>query len=114
MLVEISMADDASADSLPSLEAWLRRDRDLRRDVVFKAPPEKPLGTMGTADVISMVLTHAEAIGGIVLAFAAWRTSRRQPPGGIQVKVGNQIVIVSRCTPEEIAQVVKELSNEAG
>jgi uncharacterized membrane protein YfcA len=115
MLVEISMVGNGPADALSSLEAWLRRDRELRREVVIQAAPGAPRGTMGAAEVIGMVLTHAEAIGGVLLAFAAWRTSRREKPEGIQVKSRDRIVVITQGTPAEIDRIVKELlSDEAG
>ncbi|MEV6527869.1 hypothetical protein AB0M43_38705 [Longispora sp. NPDC051575] len=76
MKLAISVDGDSHQDSL-SLYAWLREDSDLRAAAELSLdPPDRASEDMGTGEVISAVLQHAESLTSIVIAVAAWLRPR--------------------------------------
>ncbi|MEV6520313.1 hypothetical protein AB0M43_00040 [Longispora sp. NPDC051575] len=76
MKLAISVNGDSQQDSL-SLYSWLRDDSELRAAAELSLdPPDRASEDMGTGEVISAVLQHAEWLTSIVIAVAAWLRPR--------------------------------------
>jgi hypothetical protein len=71
------VAEDESATA--ELYHWLAEDIDLRPYTRVTAAVDPGSATLSTIDTVDVVLTHAEAVGGLVLTLVAFLRSR--PPG---------------------------------
>lgn len=67
---------EAEGGSPGGLLPWLRRD-PVAKAATF-SPVARP-GEMGAGEIIQTVLEDAFALGGLVVAIAAWRDARRSP-----------------------------------
>lgn len=76
---EAGDAQDADGqEALADLYAWLSTDPDVRRETALSLTPGHRPGTMSSAvDVIDMVLGHMFSAANFVLAYAAYRHSRK-------------------------------------
>ncbi|MGW4466347.1 effector-associated constant component EACC1 [Micromonospora sp. NPDC004704] len=112
MRITLSATQETSDDVIGALLHWLNRDPDVRR--VAKVTPGTSAGdgSMGAFDTISVLLTHAEAIAAVLLAYDAWRMSRRKAPG-LTVSGDTGSVTITDASPETIAKVLVILSSQA-
>jgi hypothetical protein len=110
MNVGIRMGSDVSDDQLLALAGWLKRDADVARVARISQVSSAADGSMGAVDVINIALTHIEAIGSVLIAYAAWRDARPRRPS-VTLTVGDVAVVVSDASPERIAHVVKVLAD---
>jgi hypothetical protein len=99
-----SRTDDAF--ELDSLRDWLNRDEDVANQATIETVRTEPSGTMGGLEVVSIVLTHAIALGQLALAYAAWRKSRPSAPP-LTISVNGTAVIVQDASEETIRRIVQ-------
>jgi hypothetical protein len=59
---------------------------------------------MGALDVIDVALTHAFAVAQLLLAYASWRHTRRDPPP-LTIMAHGVAVIVHDASPDTVARV---------
>ncbi|WP_433207991.1 effector-associated constant component EACC1 [Dactylosporangium sp. CS-047395] len=109
MNIDLSLTGDVPDVAVPNLTHHLRRDSTVGRTVTFRPVPRPPTGTMGATEIIGLVLTHAEAISGVLIAYAAWRKAQRKRPTTVRLAVKGQTIELKDITPEDIAAVVAKL-----
>ncbi len=94
------------------LYRWLRDD-EIRRAVPVTLTPTPPRpGEMGAAfEVINAVVSNGIALGGLLVAVAAWRSSLPRAPR-VRIRHGDTVVELDG-TPDEIRRVVDALDPPA-
>ncbi|GAA1500014.1 hypothetical protein GCM10009827_004540 [Dactylosporangium maewongense] len=93
----------SDAHAVQTLHGWLLRDPGLAADADISQRSSAG-GHMGALDVIDLVLTHAVAVGGLVLAFASWRRARPDAPP-IVFTVEGISVTASDSSPETLERI---------
>jgi hypothetical protein len=91
----------SDAHAVQTLHGWLVRSPDLDADITQTS---STTGHMGALDVIDLVLTHAVAVGGLVLAYASWRRARPDAPP-IAFTVEGITVTAADASPETLDRI---------
>ncbi|WP_436760271.1 effector-associated constant component EACC1 [Streptosporangium sp. V21-05] len=90
--------------------------RWLANDPVAKSAEFSPVGDpeeMGAGEVIQATVESATALGGLVVAIAAWRDSRRNSAFSRQPRVRiekNGVSVTVDGDPEEIERIIRALT----
>jgi len=101
-------------DCVMSLYRWLIVDPELRGIADVTAAPHEIQGEMGGAlDVISVALGNTIAVANLLVAVAAWRGSRPNPPR-VQLERNGRTVTVQGDSPEALAEVLRAFSDDGG
>jgi phage-related tail protein len=104
------------SDHAASLYRWLVLDPDLRGHAKVSTAPAAPeAGHMGGAlDTVNIVLGNTIALGNLLVAVAAWRGSRRNPPE-VRLERDGVAVTVRDASPEDVERILRILdSGERG
>jgi hypothetical protein len=102
-------SDEASAKELTSFYRWLREDAAAHDEVKVEIQANPAPDAMGAADVLCMVLTQLTGIGGLALAYASWRGTRRTAPS-VRIRLGEATIDVTDATAEQLAAALHALA----
>ncbi|MGW7097680.1 effector-associated constant component EACC1 [Streptomyces sp. NPDC054874] len=118
MRVQIEVQGDSDG---ADLLRWLKRD-PAGAHATFSTPPaEAEDSDMGAAEIIQAVVDNSTALGGLVIATAAWLDSRRatraaqanaptQPQAQVTIECDGAVVTVLNGDPAEIQRIIAVLS----
>ncbi|EPH45012.1 hypothetical protein ABT390_04140 [Streptomyces aurantiacus] len=97
-------------DHAASLYRWLASDAELRgrAEVSIGADPSSQEHMGGVPELVDVVLTHAVALGGLVVAVATWRGSRPRPPQ-VRIERDGVTVTVHDGSAETVERVLRAL-----
>ncbi|MFF1419359.1 hypothetical protein [Streptomyces sp. NPDC058280] len=95
------------ADSATSLYRWLMAEPELRgRAEVSVESAQSAEGHMGEAlDIVNVVLTHTIALGSLITAVVAWRSSRPRSPQ-VRLERDGVVVILEDGSAESVEQIL--------
>lgn len=102
-------SDEASAKELTSLYRWLREDAAARDEVKVEIQARPATDAMGAADVLCTVLSQLTGIGGLAVAIASWRGTRRAAPP-VRIRLGNATIDLTDATAEQLAAALHALA----
>ncbi|MFK4070254.1 hypothetical protein [Streptomyces sp. NPDC029674] len=97
------------------LYTWLRQTADVRDHADIGLRPARQDGdaaTMGTVDIIDVLLGHGIAALNLAVAYAAWRTARPSAPA-VTVTTGRGSVTVHGASDDEIRRITAVLQDDA-
>ncbi|MEV4139165.1 hypothetical protein AB0J72_44250 [Dactylosporangium sp. NPDC049742] len=103
MRLSLTTPSVSDAHAVQTLHGWLLRDPGLAAEADISQRSSAG-GHMGALDVIDLVLTHAVAVGGLVLAFASWRRTRPDAPP-IVFTVEGITVTAADASPETLERI---------
>lgn len=81
----IRFPDEDDDTAIRSLAAWLREDPAVSRDVAVElaGKPAQPGDQGGAFDAIQLVFTDAVSLANVLIAYAAWRSTRTTKPKAV-------------------------------
>ncbi|MFJ3778703.1 hypothetical protein ACIPX0_44245 [Streptomyces sp. NPDC090075] len=100
------------------LHDWLVGDSDLRRTAAIRRIPREsagttgPTGTMGSLDVIEVVVGQGIAALNLAVAYASWRSTRPAPPR-LTVTLPGGTLTVTDDSPEALERILAALREPA-
>ncbi|MFE0513141.1 hypothetical protein [Streptomyces sp. NPDC058964] len=111
MHIRVATTADDGHETVSDLYRWLRLDADVRRHATVELVPcGKPGGTMGTVEIIDMVLSQGFSALNLAMAYAAWRAARpAAPPITITVTATGRPLTVDDASEETIRRIVEAL-----
>ncbi len=110
MHLKISVASGEGTLAVTSLFRWLTRDPDARLQVTVSMAADAADGSMGSLDVINVVLSQATGIASLAVAIASWRQSRDDITS-VKAIVGQRSVSLEG-NPVEVARAISSLLPE--
>ncbi|MEV1070090.1 hypothetical protein [Streptomyces sp. NPDC050263] len=111
MRIRIETTAEDDHGTVPDLYRWLRQDSDVRRHSVLElVPREQSVTTMGTVEIIDMVLGQGLTALNLALSYAAWRTARPAAPP-ITISVGGGSITVHDASEDTIRRIVEALAS---
>ncbi|MEU7325115.1 hypothetical protein ABZ682_31865 [Streptomyces griseoviridis] len=114
MRVEMRV-DDGGGLAAAELYRWLRQDPVIRRRAEVSAGSSRPdLTTMGTFDIVTVVLEQGIAALNLALSYAAWRATRPSAPAVTVTAGGRSITLEGRCDDAVIQRMVELLDPAQG
>ncbi|MFF2189181.1 hypothetical protein [Streptomyces sp. NPDC058155] len=105
--------DEVVGGEAEILLRWLHEERDLHGQARISLggthPP--PSGGMGGSalEIVNVVLSNSIALGSLVTALVAWRSSRPTPPPAVRIEVNGVPVTVNTDDPEVIRSLIETL-----
>lgn len=112
MQVQIRVAEDDGGTTLIDLYRWFRQDGDLRRHAEVRLrQPRQTGGSMGTLEVIDLVLNQGIAAANLALAYATWRTGR-PASSPVTITVDGVSVTVTDGSEESVRRITELLRSE--
>jgi hypothetical protein len=101
---------DTDEDSVRSLLRWLRDD-DISRAAIISAEDaglDSPEYMGGILEIVNVVLSNGISVGGLVIAIAGWRHSRREPVT-VRIRRDDTVVELTGSSDNEIQAVIEAL-----
>ncbi|GAA4811605.1 effector-associated constant component EACC1 [Streptomyces ziwulingensis] len=109
MLVEMRMGD-GSGLAAADLHRWLRQDPRMRQHAEVSLRSSRPdLPTMGSWDVVDVVLGQGIAALNLALSYAAWRATRPAAPAVTLTVDGRSVTVSGRCDDAAVRRIVELL-----
>jgi hypothetical protein len=101
---------DTDEDSARSLLRWLRDD-DISRAAIISAEDtglDSPEYMGGILEIVNVVLSNGISVGGLVIAIAGWRHSRRKP-ATVRIRRDDIVVELTGSSDNEIQAIIEAL-----
>ncbi|GLF93168.1 effector-associated constant component EACC1 [Streptomyces yaizuensis] len=108
MRIQIS-APGGGDGAVADLHRWLRLDDEVRRDTRIRLTHRPAPGTMGTVDIIDLVVGQSVAVLNLALSYAAWRAARRTAPP-VTLTTPGATVTLTGASDDEIRRLVHLLN----
>lgn len=103
--MQVQVLSDGDEQELTMLANWLE-ESDEGGEFPLTRVTTSTGTTMGTLEVVSVVVSNLAAVGSFVLAFDAWRASRPSGSATPRMRVNGRAFEVSGMTAEEIVDVL--------
>ncbi|MDQ0776789.1 hypothetical protein QF026_005255 [Streptomyces aurantiacus] len=101
--IRVGRGDGSAA---PDLHRWLRRDPRIRRYAEVSLASSRPdVRTMGTFDMVNVVVGQGIAALNLALSYAAWRGTRRSSPPVTFTVNGESVTVEGRCDEATIRRL---------
>lgn len=106
-------AKDADHTTL-DLYRWLEQDPDVRDHAVLGRRSSHPgAGTMGSVEIIDLVLGQGIALANFALSYCAWRTARPAAPAITITGNGRTVTLEGSCDAETVRRLLESLDTGA-
>ncbi|MFE7929972.1 hypothetical protein ACFU6S_14780 [Streptomyces sp. NPDC057456] len=99
----------------PDLLRWLRRDPVAAHAKLSAAPVSTADDGMGAAEIVQAVVDNATAIGGLVIATAAWWDTRRTARSSgthpdVKIACNGTVVTISSSDSAKVQEIIDTLT----
>jgi hypothetical protein len=106
--------DEAVGGEAEALLRWLHEEQNLRGQArMFMGGVQAPGSMGGALDVVNVVLSNSIALGSLLTALVAWRSSRPSPQPSVRIEVNGVPVTVNSDDPEVIRSLIETLRGAA-
>ncbi|MHC5902460.1 effector-associated constant component EACC1 [Streptomyces sp. S6] len=124
--LEIRAASDDADHTTLDLYRWLEQDPDVRDHAVLsrrsldldteldgdfdgECDGDFDLGTMGSVEIINLVLSQGVALANLALSYATWRTARPTATGITITANGRTVTLSGECDAETVRRILESL-----
>jgi Effector Associated Constant Component 1 len=107
IVIHVEGANDGA-----DLMRWLAED-PIAMNASFSPVTSQQDDAMGLGDVIQTVIDNTTALGGLVVAIAAWRDSRNariDPPPAVRIERNGVTATITSADPAEVERITRLLS----
>ncbi|MET9446548.1 effector-associated constant component EACC1 [Streptomyces cinerochromogenes] len=114
--MKVRILADGDEESLGDLQSWLSADPGTARLGVTEVAGDGR--TMGVLEALDIILGNAADMGSFALAYASWRSVKRDEQSGPAdgeagartLVHGDSTVDIGHLTPEELADLLRRLN----
>jgi hypothetical protein len=112
--VELRVEADPEADDrdLMSLFRWLKISPEVTRHCQVQLQGDESKGTMGSVEIIDIVITNSVAVANLAIAYATFRRMYPKAPD-VNVRVGQGPPIRLSSDPQEASKALAEAVENA-
>jgi hypothetical protein len=100
--------DDDSGDEIRSLWNWLAEESAVRRYGQLHGVGEPTSGTMGSVELLSLVVGSGLSLAHLMTIILTWRAARPKPYL-LRVRVGNRSIEVRADDPRDASALARDL-----
>ncbi|WP_406489686.1 hypothetical protein [Streptomyces phaeochromogenes] len=112
----LAVAEDDAAEVV-AFYRWLRSDEERPAELALESPTaDDAAGAMGALEVVSLALTHAEAVANLVMLYVNWRlTPGPRPTAAFTFRraADGLSVTVDGASDEDVRRLMAVLSTPA-